>query len=83
MKKKIIVDEGLIRNIIRSEIQGPGQLAGYRKIWHILRIKHHVHAPRRLVAQIFHELDPDAMVVKYGRQTNCIVGYIMTSFMRF
>ncbi|XP_067037606.1 uncharacterized protein [Acropora muricata] len=58
-KKKINVDEDLVRNIIRSEMQGPGQLAGYRKMWHILRIKHHVHAPRRLVAQILHELDPD------------------------
>lgn len=58
-KKKINVDEDLVRNIIRSKMQGPGQLAGYRKMWHILRIKHHVHAPRRLVAQILHELDPD------------------------
>lgn len=61
-KKKINVDEDLVRNIIRSEMQGPGQLAGYRKMWHILRIKHHVHAPRRLVAQILHELDPDGTV---------------------
>ena len=60
MKRKINVDEDLVRNIIRSEMQGPGQLAGYRKMWHILRLKHHVHAPRKLVAQILHELDPDA-----------------------
>jgi len=31
VKKKINVDEDLIRNIIRSEMQGPGQLAGYRR----------------------------------------------------
>ena len=59
VKKKINVDEDLIRNIIISEMQGPGQLADYRKMWHMLRIKHHVHAPRRLVAQILHGLDPD------------------------
>lgn len=60
VKRKINVDEDLVRNIIRREMQGPGQLAGYRKMWHILRLKHHVHAPRKLVAQILHELDPDA-----------------------
>ena len=60
VKRKINVDEDFNRNIIRGEMQGPGQLAGYRKMWHILRLKHHVHAPRRLVAQILHELDTDA-----------------------
>ena len=60
MKRKINVDEDLNRNIIRGEMQGPGQLAGYRKMWHILRLKHHVQALRRLVAQIIHELDTDA-----------------------
>ena len=52
MKRKINVDEDLNRNIIRGEMQGPGQRAGYSKMWHILRLKHHVHAQRRLVAQI-------------------------------
>ena len=60
VERKISVDENLNRNIIRSEMQGQGQLAGYRKIWHILRLKHTVHAPRRLVPQILHELDTDA-----------------------
>ena len=60
VKRKNSVNEDLIRNVIRREMQGPGQLAGYRKMWHILRIKHHVHAPRWLVAQILRELDPDA-----------------------
>ena len=58
VKRKINADEDLVWNIIRSEMQRPGQLAGYR--WHILWLKHHVHAPRRLVAQVLHELDPDA-----------------------
>ena len=60
VKRKINVDEDLNRNIIRGEMQGPGQRAGYSKMWHILRLKHHVHARRRLVAQILHELDTDA-----------------------
>ena len=60
VKKEINVDEDSVQNIVRIEMQGPGRLASYRKMWHILRLKHHVHAPRRLVAQILHELDPDA-----------------------
>ena len=60
MKRKINIDKDLVWNVIRSEMQGPGQLASYRKMWHILRLKHHVHAPRRLVAHVLYELDPNA-----------------------
>ena len=52
VKRKNSVNEDLIRNVIRREMQGPGQLAGYRKMWHILRIKHHVHAPRWLGGRV-------------------------------
>ena len=52
VKRKNSVNEALIRNVIRREMQGPGQLAGYRKMWHILRIKHHVHAPRWLGGRV-------------------------------
>lgn len=72
MKRKINIDEDLVWNVIRSEMQGPGQLASYRKMWHILRLKHHVHAPRRPVAQILHELVPDA---SKARKRNKLHGY--------
>ena len=52
VKRKNSVNEALIRNVIRREMQGPGQLAGYRKMWHIPRIKHHVHAPRWLGGRV-------------------------------
>ena len=52
VKRKNSVNEALIRNVIRREMQGPGQLAGYRKMWHVLRIKHHVHAPRWLGGRV-------------------------------
>jgi hypothetical protein len=54
-------DEEHIRNIIRQEMESAGgSLAGYRKMWHILRLKHHLHVPRKIVAQILRELDPEA-----------------------
>ena len=50
-----------IRNLIWQEMQGAaGCLAGYRKMWHILRLKHHMHVPRKLVATILKNLDPEA-----------------------
>ncbi len=53
--------EEQIRNLIRQEMQGPaGCLAGYRKMWHILQMKHHQHIPRQLVQKILKELDPEA-----------------------
>ena len=50
-----------VRNLISQEMQvAAGSLAGYRKMWHILRIKHHLHVPQKLVATILRELDPEA-----------------------
>ena len=43
-------DKNFLRELIKLEMQGPGSLAGYRYLWHALRIKHHVNVPRNLVA---------------------------------
>ena len=53
-------NEEHIRNVINQEMQGAGSLAGYRKMCHILRLKHHLHVPRKLVARVLRELDPEA-----------------------
>ena len=37
------IDEDAITTLIRQEIQGAGRLAGYRSIWHALRLRHGVH----------------------------------------
>ncbi|CAH3019573.1 unnamed protein product, partial [Porites evermanni] len=37
-----------------------GCLSGYRKMWHLLKIKYNMHVPRNMVAQILHDLDPEA-----------------------
>ncbi len=42
-------NEEAIRGIIREEMTGPGLLAGYRTIWHALRLRHHVYVPRTLL----------------------------------
>ena len=54
-------NEEHVRMLIWQEMQcAAGCLAGYRKMWHILRLKHHLHVPRRLVATILRDLDPEA-----------------------
>ena len=41
-------------------MQGPGCLSGYRKMWHLLKIKYNIHVPHNMVAQILHDTDPEA-----------------------
>ena len=41
-------------------MQGPGCLSGYRKMWHLLKIKYNIHVPHNMVAQILHDIDPEA-----------------------
>lgn len=59
-KKNNETDEEELKNIIREEMQGSGCLSGYRKMWHVLRMKHHIHVPRSLVARVLKDLDPEA-----------------------
>ena len=51
-----------IREVIENEISnGSGASLGYRSMWHLLRLQYHVHVPRRVVAQILHEVDPEGV----------------------
>ena len=53
-----VIDDSELRTIIREEMRGPGSLSGYRSIWHALRLRHHIHVPRKAVAKIMKEIDP-------------------------
>ena len=39
------IEDQELRKILLREISGPGQLQGYRAVWHSLRLKHHIHVP--------------------------------------
>ncbi|CAB4042081.1 Hypothetical predicted protein, partial [Paramuricea clavata] len=67
-KKNNMVEPENLRDIIQREMQGSGELSGYRKIWHILCINHHLHVPRKLVAQIVHDIDPEASRARKGNK---------------
>ena len=67
-RKRNIIDEEAITQLIRQEIQGAGTLAGYRTIWQALRLKYGVHVPRNLVARIVREIDPEGVELRKSRR---------------
>ena len=47
-----------VRNLILLEIsRGPDSLNGYRTMWHILRLRHHINVPQHLVESMLREID--------------------------
>jgi hypothetical protein len=58
-----------IREVIESEISsGSGASLGYRSMWHLLRLQYHVHVPRRVVAEILNEVDPEGVQQRRRRR---------------
>lgn len=62
LQRRETVDEELkerVRDIILQEIcTGPDSLNGYRTMWHVLRLRHKINVPRRLVESLMREVDP-------------------------
>ena len=58
-----------IREVIESEISsGSGASLGYRSMSHLLRLQYHVHVPRRVVAEILNEVDPEGVQQRRRRR---------------
>ena len=62
LRRRDVVDDELVehvRDLITLEIStGPNSLSGYRTMWHVLRLRHKIHFPRRLVELLMREVDP-------------------------
>ena len=67
-RKAANYDEDIVRELIKQETQGAGSLAGYRYIWHALRLRHHVNVPRSQVASIMKEIDPQGVQERRSRR---------------
>jgi hypothetical protein len=63
-----VIDNETIRTAIQKEMEGAGKLSGYRSIWHALRLRHHIHVPRNLVAEIMKEIDPVGVEERRARR---------------
>ena len=62
------IDEDATTALIQQEIGGAGRLAGYRSIWHALRLRHGVHVPQNLVARVVKEIDPEGVELRKSRR---------------
>lgn len=58
-RRGVQIEDHELREVMLREISGPGQLRGYRAVWHSLRLKHHIHVPRERVANLLRELNPE------------------------
>ena len=62
------IDRDQLRDIIEQQLNGFGRSLGYRAIWHSLRLEHHIHVPRRIVATVIQEIDPDGVEQRRRRR---------------
>lgn len=60
-------DIQVVRETIRKELDGPGCSGGYRAMWHALRLEG-IQVPRRIVAQLLKELDPEGCQLRRARR---------------
>ena len=47
-----------LRHVIQEEMQDAGSLAGYRSIWHALRLRRGIHVSSHDVSRLMKEIDP-------------------------
>lgn len=57
-----------VRRAIRSELRGPGQLFGYRTMWHTLRFKYRLSVKRDTVMILLRELNPRGCELRRTRR---------------
>lgn len=67
-RRGVEIDDQQLKEIVQSEITGPGKLRGYRAVWHALRLNHHIFVPRQRVAVVLRELDPEATAQRRSRR---------------
>ena len=67
-KKGHVLDVGQVRDLVKVEMAHAGAQSGYRSIWHALRHIHKIHPPRKMVADILRELDPEASETRKSRR---------------
>ena len=60
--------KALLRDLIKQEMQGAGSLAGYRYVWHSLRLRYHVNVPQSVVASYMREIDPEGVKEQRARR---------------
>ena len=57
-RRQVNYDMMALRRRIQAELDGPGCMAGYRSLWHSLRMEG-IQVPRIIVQQLLAEMDPE------------------------
>eukprot|EP00794_Sanderia_malayensis_P020692 gene20692-22729_t len=57
-----------VRSIIEREIQGPGNLKGYRGMWHKLKTTYGISVARDKVMRLLHAAGPEDSAMRKGRK---------------
>ena len=65
-RRSNVVDNDVLRDRIRRELDGPGNSAGYRSVWHTLTLEG-IQVPRETVRLIVKELDPEGVKERRAR----------------
>ena len=68
----VTVDE--VKEAVGKELEGPGQLLGYRALHQKFRQEHHLNVPRDLVYAVMQELDPG------GLESRCVQLLIIATY---
>ena len=58
---RYVTDIEDVENTVREEMEGPGQLLGYRATHHKIREQHQLHVPRNLVHHVKILVDPEGL----------------------
>ena len=66
-RRNTIINYQECRRAVTELVQGPGNLRGYRAIWHSLQLQG-MRVPRSIVQQIVHEVDPEGIDVRRSRR---------------
>ena len=67
-RNKNLVDEDMLKELIRVELNGPRCMGGYRSVWHSLHLVHGISVPRNTVAVLLKEIDPIGVVIRKRRR---------------
>ena len=71
-RRNTIINYQECRRAVTELVQGPGNLRGYRAIWHSLQLQG-MRVPRSIVQQIVHEVDPEGIDVRSWKTASCPV----------
>lgn len=79
------VDVEEVKNAVEKELNGPGNLLGYRALHKKIREIHGLNVPRNLVYAVLSELDPQGNKLSFitSKLTIYIKQYNLTSFLSF